>query len=284
MADKIRVAAVQMNSGMDREKNLRNACSCIAKAAKEGARVIALPEAFDYRGDKRNYWRVAEYIPGDVINRLARLAADNRIYILCGTVIERPADGDLFDPRHQRYYNTSVLLSPDGGVSGVYRKIHLFDIQGKTPVRESESFMPGSRVTIAKIEDHVCGLAICYDLRFPELFRRFAGVGAELIFIPSNFSYLTGLAHWEVLIRARAIENQAFVVAPNQAGRNTATGIRSYGNTIIAGPWGKVIARAPTDGERVVVADLDFGYLSIIRRELPALDHIVDLPSVSHDG
>ena len=284
MADIIRVAAIQMNSGKDRERNLRKACSLIGEAAGKGAGVVALPEAFDYRGDKRNYWRVAEYVPGDVINTLARLAAENRIYILCGTIIERPADGGLFDPRHQRYYNTSVLLSPDGGVIGVYRKIHLFDLNGEPPIRESESFIPGRRVCTAKIEGHICGMAVCYDLRFPELFRRFAEVWAEMIFISSNFTYLTGVAHWEVLNRSRAVENQAFVIAPNQAGSNTATGIRSYGNTMIVGPWGKVIARAPTEGECVIVADLDFKYLSTVRRELPALEHIVALPPVSPAG
>ena len=281
MADRLRVAAVQMDSGEKREKNLERACSFILEAVELGARVVAFPEAFDYRGCRKNYWRVAEYVPGDVINTLARMAADNRVYILCGTVVERPADGGLFDPQQQRYYNTSVLLSPDGGMLAVYRKIHLFDLYGANPIRESESFMAGRTVRVAEIDGHLCGLAVCYDLRFPELFRRFAEARAELIFVPSNFTYLTGSAHWEVLNRARAIENQAFIVAPNQSGSNTATGTRSYGNTMIVGPWGKVLSRAPAEGESVVVADLDFEYLATVRSELPALNHIVAVPPLS---
>lgn len=160
MADKLSVAAVQLDSGGDREENLRRAASRILEAAELGARVVALPEAFDYRGDRRNYWRMAEYVPGDVINRLARIAADNRIYILCGTIVERPADGGLFDPEKQRYYNTSVLLSPEGGVLAVYRKIHLFDLYGEDPIRESESFMAGHRVSTADVDGHLCGLSV----------------------------------------------------------------------------------------------------------------------------
>jgi predicted amidohydrolase len=166
-----------------------------------------------------------------------------------------------------------VLLGPDGKQLAVYRKIHLFDVDlpGRVTIKESDGKMPGAEVVTAATELGTVGLSVCYDLRFPELYRRLAFAGARILTIPSAFTFPTGEAHWDALIRARAIENQCYVMAPAQFGPNV-HGFSDYGNTMIVDPWGRVLARA-SDQEGVVIAPLDMEYLDRVRRELPALAH-----------
>ncbi len=173
-----------------------------------------------------------------------------------------------------RPYNTSCLLDPRGTLLARYRKIHLFDVDlpGRIAVRESDTRAPGAEVVAVPTPLGTLGLSICYDLRFPELYRRLARAGAEVLLVPSAFTFPTGAAHWEVLCRARAIENQCYVIAADQTGRSPA-GHLDWGDSLVADPWGRVLARAP-DGEGLALAEIDRAYLARVRRELPCLAHI----------
>ncbi len=260
-------AAVQMSSGPDKERNLALAERLIREAAARQARIVVLPEVFNWRGRKSDQEAAAEDIGGSTVGAMARLARELRLFLVAGSITERiPGDA--------KAYNTSVMLGPDGGILGVYRKIHLFDVEltGRVSARESGAKVAGSEVTCASAQAAVFGLSVCYDLRFPELYRKLAERGATVITIPSAFTYPTGEAHWEVLLRARAIENQAFVIAPGQFGPNV-HGFSDYGNSMIVDPWGRVLARASSDREEVIVARLDFDELQRVRRELPSLRH-----------
>lgn len=260
----MRVAVVQMNSKEDKAANLRTAERLIDDAAADGARVVALPENFPYLGPVNTLPDSAERIPGPTTERLAGKARQHRIYLLCGS-LQEVADGQ------SKAYNTSVLLGPDGDIVAKYRKLHLFDVEfgGAGPVRESDANIPGSEVVTATIDGIPAGLTICYDVRFPELYRILALKGALLIFVPAAFTLHTGKDHWEVLMRARAIENQLFVVAPAQIGKHLPDN-QTYGRSLIVDPWGLVVAKAP-DAETFVSADLDFDACRRIRRELPSL-------------
>jgi len=249
----LRVAAVQMAAGPDQADNLRRATRLIEHAAGQGAKVAALPELCLWRGRGAEYRDHAETIPGPQSEALAELA--------------RRGDKG-------RSYNTSLLFSPQGEILGKYRKIHLFDVALEADgvvVRESERILPGDQAVVVESAVGKLGLAICYDLRFPELFRALADRGAEIIFLPAAFTQYTGRAHWQVLLRARAIENQAFVVAPALIGPME-NGIPTFGHTLIVDPWGRSIARLGTE-EGVAVADLNLKELGRIRRQLPALQH-----------
>ncbi len=262
----MRVALVQMNSQDDREANLREASRLIEAAASEGADLAALPELFTYLGPSAEHPRIAEAIPGRTTEHLSSLAARHRMYILGGSFLERV-------PGESRFYNTSTLFDRTGRLIARYRKIHLFDVDlpGQAPYRESASVAAGTEVVTADTEFGRVGMSVCYDLRFPELYRALASQGAELIFVPAAFTLHTGKDHWEVLLRARAIENQVFVVAPAQVGLHP-LGRECYGNSLIADPWGTVIARSPNP-VGVTVATLDLAYLKKVRLELPALAH-----------
>jgi predicted amidohydrolase len=194
------------------------------------------------------------------------LANRRNIWIVAGSVHERNPEGG-------RPFNTSALIDPQGRIATIYRKIHLFDITiGDRSVAESAHYERGSDVVSAQAAGVNIGMSICYDLRFPELYRRLADAAADLIFVPSSFTAPTGEAHWEILIRARAIENQCFVIAPGQAGTG-AGGIATYGNSMIVDPWGRVLARASAQGEEVISASLDFVEMANIRHRLPALSN-----------
>ena len=260
----INVAIAQTESGPDKQQNITRAVELVKQAADEGATVVALPETFDYRGEPSLIPSVAEPLPGSALLPLIALAAERRLWILAGSVHE--TNGSTSMP-----YNTSALIDPSGTIIAVYRKIHLFDITlGDRSVVESEHYMPGTEIVSSEAAGMKVGLTICYDIRFPELYRRMADLGADLIFIPSSFTATTGEAHWETLVRARAIENQCFVVAPGQAGIGGG-GIPTYGNSMIVDPWGKVLARAPQSGEKIISAQLNLDELAEIRRRLPAL-------------
>jgi predicted amidohydrolase len=259
-------AVIQMTSTSDKSANLEKAGRMIRLAAARGARLVGLPETFNWRGKRTEEPAAAENLGGDTLTAMARLANELEIYLLAGSITEHV-------PGESRRYNTSVLFAPDGSRAAVYRKIHLFDIDlpGRVTVKESEAKMPGSEVVTAATELGTLGLSVCYDVRFPELYRRLVYAGASIITIPSAFTFPTGEAHWEVLIRARAIENQCYVLAPAQFGTNV-HGFADYGNSMIVDPWGRVLARA-ADQEGVLVAPLDMEYLERVRRELPSLSH-----------
>lgn len=270
-SSQLRVAIVQMSSGPDKLDNISRAVRLSERAIDEGARLVALPETFDYRGDELELDAIAEPLPGSALSPLQRLAEERHAWILAGSVHERNPKGKPF--------NTSVLIGTDGDIIAAYRKIHLFDITiDDRSVTESMKYSAGSEVILAYAAGIRMGLSICYDMRFPELYREMAASGVDLIFMPSSFTELTGAAHWEVLVRARAIENLSFVVAPGQAGIG-AGAIPTYGNSMVVDPWGQVLARASNEEETLVLADLDFGRLDQVRGQLPAL-HNRKLPFI----
>jgi len=260
------VAAIQMSSGSDKAANLEKAEHLVRLAAARGARLVGLPEVFNWRGKRAEEAAAAEPLEGVTLTLMARLAHDLEIHILAGSITERAAG-------QQKNYNTSVLIGPDGKRLAVYRKIHLFDVDlpGRVTVKESDAKLAGTEVVSAETALGTVGLSVCYDLRFPELYRHLAFAGARILTIPSAFTFPTGEAHWDVLIRARAIENQCYVIAPAQFGPNV-HGFSDYGNSMIVDPWGRVLARA-SDTEGVVVAPIDLEYLERVRRELPSLAH-----------
>lgn len=262
----MQIALVQMNSRDDPEVNAQEASRLLEAAAAQGADVAALPELFTYLGPASEHPRVAEPIPGPTTERLSALAARHRMYILGGSFLERV-------PGEPRLYNTSTLFDRSGSLIARYRKLHLFDVElaGHVPYRESATVAAGTEIVTADTEFGRMGLSICYDLRFPELYRALTAQGAEVLFVPAAFTLLTGKDHWEVLLRARAIENQAYVVAPAQVGSHPPTR-ECYGNSLVADPWGTVIARAPNQ-VGITLATLDFAYLKQVRRDLPALAH-----------
>lgn len=272
--NKLTVSAIQMATGSDKEKNLKSAEKLINYAVKKGASFIALPEVFNFRGNLSDAPKHAEPIPGPSTKLISRLAQDNEVWILIGSMMEEGEKGKgTRDKGETKPFNTSVLINPEGKIVTTYRKMHLFDItlKGKE-ILESSRNGAGETPSLTKIKNIKTGLSICYDLRFPELFRKYSEDGAEIICIPSSFTKITGEAHWEALLRARAIENQCFVIAPNQAGVGSG-GVKTYGHSIIIDPWGKILAEAPEFGEAVITAELDFNYLRKIRENLPALQH-----------
>ncbi len=259
-------AAVQLCAGPDKAANLAVAERLVRRAAELGATLIVLPEVFSWRGPHADEIRAAEPIPGPTTDRLAALAAELRVHLVGGSLLEAVAG-------EPRVYNTSPVFAPDGALLATYRKMHLFDvaIPDQVVVRESATRQPGARVVTVPTAVAMLGLSICYDLRFPELYRRLSAAGADVVCIPAAFTFPTGAAHWEVLVRARAIENQVYVVAPNQIGRS-ASGVQDFGHSLIVDPWGTPIARA-SNQEGVIAAEIDLEYLARVRRELPCLDH-----------
>jgi predicted amidohydrolase len=262
-------AAVQMRTGADLDANLARARALVSDAAERGARLIALPEVFAWRGPRADEAAATTPIPGRVSDSLCRLAAELAVVLVGGSFLERAPDAG-------KSYNTSLLIGPDGTILARYRKIHLFDVDlpGEVSVRESETRAYGTEVVSAATTLGTVGLSICYDLRFPELYRRLAHAGATIIAVPSAFTFYTGAAHWEPLLRARAIENQAYVIAPNQAGRSP-QGFPDYGHSMIVDPWGTVLACADADGEQVVVAEIDPERVARVRRDMPCQLHAV---------
>jgi deaminated glutathione amidase len=261
----IRVAAVQLTTSADRERNIEVAGALVARAAESGARLVALPEKWHYIHDPDHMAQGAEPLDGPSVQAARGWARTWGVAVLAGSVVER-VDG------RDRAYNTSLLIQPDGSVTARYRKLHLFDVEvGGVVYRESAAALAGEEVVTGEALGRTIGLSVCYDLRFPELYRRLAVGGAEIITVPSAFTAATGKDHWEPLLRARAIENQAFVIAPNQIGTH-ANRTSSYGRSMIVDPWGVILAQAP-DEETVIVADLDFALLDRVRAHLPALRH-----------
>ncbi len=264
----MRVAICQMRSGDDVEANVAEAERLLNEAADGGADLAALPEVFPYLGPASRRAEVAEPVPGPVTDRLAAVAAARGMWVLGGSVLER--DGE-------HVFNTSPLFDRSGELVARYRKIHLFDVElpGQPPFRESATFTPGDQLITFETDQARVGLSICYDLRFPELYRGLMALGAEVLLVPAQFQFETGKDHWHVLLRARAIEDQCFVVAAGQWGPfgDGEGGRRSYGHSLVADPWGRILVEAPEEGSGVWFADLDLGELRRIRQRLPALQH-----------
>lgn len=263
-SNEIRVAAVQFNAREDAAANLATALSMIDRAAATDARLIALPEMWTYLGPAEGQRGAAAAIPGDLTDRLAEKARQHGVYLHAGSFLEH-AGGE------PRLFNTSVVFNPDGEIVAKYRKIHLFDvvIDDVAAYQESLNVAPGDDIVVFDLDGMTIGLAICYDLRFPELFRILALRGAEAIILPAAFTLMTGRDHWETLIRARAIENQLYMIAPNQYGPDS-SGKWAYGRSMIVDPWGTVLATA-ADGAGIIATNLDRERLRDVRRQVPSL-------------
>jgi deaminated glutathione amidase len=260
----VRVAAVQLNANEDTERNLATADRLVREAVAQGAQLVALPEKWTVLGTREHMEAGAQTLDGRAIAWARATAKELGIDLLAGSMYER-VEG------REKGANTSVHVGPDGEVRAVYRKIHLFDVEIDGAIyAESSSEDAGDEIFVSELAGGATlGLSICYDLRFPELYRILAVRGAEVITVPSAFTLPTTRDHLEVLVRARAIENQCFVIAPNQVGTHPGN-LRSGGRSMIVDPWGVVLACAP-DRETAIVADLDFGILQDVRRRLPSV-------------
>jgi len=270
-------AVVQLTSTSDEAANWESARRLIERAAARGARLVATPENTNYLGPHDEKVRRAEPLDGPTVGRFAELARHLGIHLLLGSFNERSDEPS-------RCYNTSVLLGPRGEVLAAYRKLHLFDVDVPGGVRfaESASCKPGGLggpadpdygLVVADTPLGRLGLTICYDLRFAELYRRLADLGADLLAVPSAFTLATGKDHWEPLLRARAIENQCWVLAPAQHGRHDDGGLReSYGHAMIVDPWGLPVAVA-SDGPGLALAEIDLERVAQVRRAIPVRQH-----------
>ena len=264
-----RVAAAQMTSTADVDANLRTVEALCRRAARAGADLVAFPENLAWVRPPRARRIPAEPLEGPgsrIVPRLRDAACAHRVWLLAGSVPEARGDD-------ARIHNTSLLLSPEGGIVAVYRKIHLFDvhIRGRVRFEESRLVAAGERPVVADTPLGRLGLSICYDLRFPELYRHLAHAGAEVLFVPAAFTAYTGQHHWMTLLRARAIENGCWVVAPAQAGVHH-PGRESFGHAAVIDPWGTVVA-VRRRGVGLVLAEIDLGRVDEVRRGLPCLEH-----------
>lgn len=262
----VRVAVAQLCSAPSVSENLVVCERLVEEARGRGAQWVAFPENAPFLGRERDKLSIAEGLDGPVVSAFCEMARVNGVAILLGSTAEPGPD-----PGH--VYNTSVLIDHRGSVVSVYRKIHLFDVElpGGQVLLESEAVTPGSEVVVASLLGLEVGLTVCYDLRFPELYRSLRVSGAQVLCMPAAFTERTGRDHWEVLLRARAIENQCYVVAPGQWGEHF-KGRSSYGRSMIIDPWGTVVAQVP-DGVGVAVADVEPGVVEEIRRRMPCLSH-----------
>ncbi len=291
---RVRAAVLQMTTTEDVAANSATALRLVDEAVARGARLLVLPEKFHYLGAEKGVAGAREPLDGPLLTRLAETAARHQVYLVAGSIWEAV-------PGDERTYNTTVLVGPDGSRLAAYRKLHMFDVDvGGRSYRESDTCLPGDEVVAVAVPSDwagagpasiapvgavsdaatgetvsgaaariTLGLTVCYDLRFPELYRALADMGAVIVTVPAAFTMTTGRDHWHVLVRARAIENQVYMVAANQSGCH-APGLESYGRSVIVDPWGVVLAQVP-DGEGVAVADLDMTRLEQVRASLPAL-------------
>lgn len=265
MTHTLLAAAVQMSSGEDKPANLARAEHWVRTASKEGARLVVLPEYFNCLGDRRTMLAESEPIDGLTATFLRGLAESLGITLVGGTFCERIGDGS-------KAHNTCLIVDPSGEITAVYRKLHLFDVDlpGRLTYCESSWLTAGDDVVVCGAAGFQTAAAICYDVRFPELFRRFADEGTELVVFPSAFTKTTGRDHWELLLRARAVENQCFIVAANQTGRHAT--METYGHSAVIDPWGVVLSDAG-EGEGLALAPLSRERLEEVRTQLPALRH-----------
>ncbi|HEY3822782.1 MAG TPA: carbon-nitrogen hydrolase family protein [Polyangiaceae bacterium] len=266
----MRVAVIQLSSQDDLALNLSRVRHWIAQAAAAGAELVTLPENFAFMGEEAHKRELAERcdgaFPGPIVAALLEAAVSNRVWVLGGGMPEKSEDP-------QRPYNTSVLVDPQGTITATYRKVHLFDVSlaDGTSLRESAATMAGGEAVTAQVLGVQVGLSICYDVRFPEMYRKLVDQGARIFTVPSAFTLTTGKDHWHALLRARAIENQVWVLAPAQHGKHP-RGRQTYGKSLIVDPWGEVVAQC-SEGEGMAIARLDFEYQDRVRTSLPALLH-----------
>jgi len=262
----LKIAVVQLNSKDDKQNNLNKATVFIEQAAEAGAELVSLPEYFNFMGSDSEKKNNAEQIPnGETTNLLNGLATKHGIYIHVGSILEKYTE--------EKSYNTSFIIGPDGKILDTYRKIHLFDIEieDMPAYKESNTIKAGESPVLIDLPFGKAGLSICYDLRFTELYRNYAFNGAKILFIPAAFTLYTGMLHWEVLLRARAIENQCYVIAAAQFG-STELGKACYGSSMIIDPWGTVIARSP-ESEGFIITEIDKSYVKKARESIPCLTH-----------
>jgi predicted amidohydrolase len=261
----IKVALAQINVADDKKKNVADACSMISTAAANGAIIVALGEMFNCPYSGRYFSDFAEEMGNSyTLNKISKTARDNGVYVIAGSIPER--DGE-------KVYNTSFVFDKAGNIIGSHRKAHLFDVDIKDGIRfmESQYLAPGDKHTVFDTEYGKVGLCICYDIRFPELIRTMVLDGAKMIFVLAAFNMTTGPAHWEILFRTRAMDNQVYIFGISPA-RNYEGVYTAYGNSIAVDPWGKVIAKAGA-GEEIVYAQVDLSYEEKVRQELPLLKH-----------
>jgi len=260
----MKVAVIQLNSRQDKQENLLKIEQFIREAAKFGAELVALPENCNFLGEDKILH--AEVIPsGETTTQLSALAKELKVYIHAGSITESFTK--------DKSYNTSFVINPEGEVISTYRKIHLFDIEisGVSSYKESDTIQAGNKAELVELPFGQAGMSICYDLRFPELYRNYALAGAKILFVPAAFTRYTGMLHWEPLLRARAIENQCYVIAAGQHGSHL-PGKECYGNSMIIDPWGTVVARA-SEGEGIAIAELKEDLVDSARQSIPCLQH-----------
>lgn len=257
------IGVIQLDSQNDKGKNLRQICAFIDEAAARGAKLVALPEVMNCIGDNVGEGGQAESIPGYSTEILAAKAREHGIFVHCGSLREAI-------PGETRSYNTTVLLNPLGEVAATYRKLHTFDVSlaDGTVANESERIKPGKEIVTAETELGTLGFSICYDIRFPELYRLLAMKGAQVIFTPANFTITTGKDHWEAILRTRAIENGCYIVAPAQMGKKPK--FTSFGSSLVVDPWGVVVARS-AERPGVTIAEIDLDYSDNVRAQIPSL-------------
>ncbi|MEG2428738.1 MAG: carbon-nitrogen hydrolase family protein [Clostridium sp.] len=264
---KYMIALIQMDSQNDKGENLRQACAYLDEAASHGVKLVCFPEVMNLIGRNVGEGGGKESIPGYTTERLQKKAKEHGIYIQGGSITEEIPG---MTSGKTAASNTSVLISPQGEILAAYRKLHMFDITlaDGTPFNESDKVRPGQEIVTVSTELGMLGMSICYDIRFPEMYRIMALRGAQIIFAPASFTMPTGKDHWEPLLRARAIENGCYIVAAGQIGNKPA--YTAYGNSMVVDPWGTVIARAK-DVPGITYAEIDLDYLEKIRGQIPSL-------------
>jgi predicted amidohydrolase len=266
---KPKVAAIQLNSTADVERNLSHAEALVREAAADGATLCVLPECFAYLGPEAGKFAAAEPLPegGPILQRMTTLARETQSELVLGGFYER-------SPDPKKLFNACVHVSERGDVRAIYRKIHLFDVDlaDGTKLQESATVEPGREVVVTETRAGALGLSVCYDLRFPELYRKLVERGATLLTVPAAFTLTTGKDHWHVLLRARAIEAQSYVIAAAQTGHHHGSR-RSYGHALVSDPWGTIVAECGGDNEGYALASIDAAFLQDVRSRLPSLQH-----------
>lgn len=267
--NKLRIGLGQLNTKNNSNNSFKEIENQIAECSSKGAQLVVFPELSTYLSEA-SIIDIAQTIDGEIISRFKELAIKHKIYIHNGSFVEKSEN-------NKKSYNTSVLINTSGEIEAIYRKIHLFDIDlnKNLTYRESDRYKRGDSIVNHSSFLGDFGFSICYDLRFPELYRELTIKGAKLIFVPAAFTMFTGKDHWESLLCARAIENQVYIIAPNQFGEHPDNKL-CYGNSMVVDPWGKVIARA-SDKVGIIVADIDWDYLEDVRKKIPSLKNRVDL-------
>lgn len=260
----MKAAVIQFRSGLDKKENIHKALALAQQAVARKAKLVCLPELYHYRGNARakDFRRViSEEIPGESTRPWMALARRTKTFILAGSIYEKDREGRIF--------NTAVFIDDTGRIQVQYRKIHLFDaVVGDRTFCESKNFSPGEKPAIARAGGFKIGLAVCFDLRFPEMFGSYSKKGCQVLAVPSCFTRKTGQAHWEILLRSRAIENQCYVLAPNQWGTDQ-KGTRAYGHSMIIGPQGEILAHAQENRDQAIYADLKMDVLLKTRQAMP---------------